>query len=71
MTSRIRLVRALLIGICLQALTGCLSGTTLAAVSQAPPIQAGLCHGNSISHALKVKARHGFMPRRRHLATLQ
>ena len=43
MTSRIRLVRALLIGICLQALTGCMSGPTLAAaVSQAPPIQAGL-----------------------------
>jgi len=33
----------MLIGICLQALTGCISGPTLAAaVSQAPPIQAGL-----------------------------
>jgi hypothetical protein len=43
MTSRIRLVRALLIGIGLQALTGCISGPTLAeALSQAPPIQAGL-----------------------------
>ena len=43
MTSRIRLVRALLIGIGLQALTGCISGPTLAAaVSQTPPIQAGL-----------------------------
>ena len=43
MTSRIRLVRALLIGIGLQALTGCISGPTLAAAaSLAPPIQAGL-----------------------------
>jgi len=43
MTSRIRPVRALLIGIGLQALTGCISGPTLAAAaSQAPPIQAGL-----------------------------
>src|SRR5499427_2238713 len=43
MISRIRLVRALLIGICLQALTGCMPGPTLAAaVSQAPPLQAGL-----------------------------
>src|SRR5215471_19560677 len=43
MTSRIRLVKALLIGICLQALTGYMSGPTLAAaLSQAPPIQAGL-----------------------------
>ena len=43
MTSRIRLVRALLIGIGLQVLTGCISGPTLAeALSQAPPIQAGL-----------------------------
>ena len=43
MTSRIRLVRALLIGICLQALTGYMSGPTLAAaVLQAPPLQAGL-----------------------------
>ena len=33
----------MLIGICLQALTGCMSGPTLAAVVlQAPPIQAGL-----------------------------
>ena len=43
MTSRIRLVRAMLIGICLQALTGYMSGPTLAAaLSQAPPTQAGL-----------------------------
>ena len=43
MTSRIRLVRALLIGIGLQALTGYMSGPTLAAaLSQAPPLQAGL-----------------------------
>jgi hypothetical protein len=43
MTSRIRLVRAMLIGICFQALTGCVSGPTLAAaISQAPPIRAGL-----------------------------
>ena len=43
MTSRIRLVRALLTGICLQALTGYMSGPTLAAaLSQAPPLQAGL-----------------------------
>jgi hypothetical protein len=43
MTSRIRLVRALLIGIGLQALTSYMSGPTLAAtVSQAPPLQAGL-----------------------------
>jgi hypothetical protein len=43
MTPRIRLLRAMLIGICLQALTGYMSGATLAAaVSQAPPIHAGL-----------------------------
>ena len=43
MPPRIRLVRAMLIGICLQALAGCVSGPTLAAAaSQAPPIQAGL-----------------------------
>ena len=37
----------------------------------AQQISEGLCHGNSISHASKAKARHGFMPLRRHLATLQ
>jgi hypothetical protein len=43
MTSRIRLVRVLLIGVCLQALTGYMSGPTLAAApSQALSIQAGL-----------------------------
>jgi hypothetical protein len=43
MRSGIRLVRAMLIGICLQALTGYMSGPTLAAaVSQAQPIQTGL-----------------------------
>ena len=43
MTPRIRLVRAMLIGICLQALSGYMSGPTLAAaVSQTPPIHAGL-----------------------------
>jgi hypothetical protein len=43
MTPRIRLVGAMLVGICLQALTGCMSGPTVAAaVSQVPPIHAGL-----------------------------
>ena len=41
MTPRIRLVRAILIGVCVQSLTGYMSGPTLAAaVSEAPPIQA-------------------------------
>jgi hypothetical protein len=43
MPPRIRLVRAMLVSICLQALIGCMSGPTLAAaVSQTPPIQTGL-----------------------------
>ena len=43
MTPRIGLVRAMLVGICLQALTGCMSEPTVAAaVSQVPPIHAGL-----------------------------
>ena len=43
MPPRIRLVRAMLVSICLQALTGYMSGPTLAAaVSQAPPLQSGL-----------------------------
>ena len=43
MPPRIRLARAMLVSICLQALTGYMFGPTLAAaVSQAPPIQSGL-----------------------------
>jgi hypothetical protein len=54
MTPRIRLIRSLLVGLCLQALTGvtsasanlfscCRSGPTVAgATSQVPPIQGGL-----------------------------
>ena len=54
MTQRIRLIRSLQVGLCLQALTGgtsasanlflcCRSGPTVAgAISQVPPIQGGL-----------------------------
>jgi hypothetical protein len=43
MTPRIRLVRAMLVGICLQALTGCIPAqTAAAAVTQVPPIQTGM-----------------------------
>ena len=43
MPPRIRLVRAMLVGICLQLLIGCLSApTAAAAVSQVAPIQTGL-----------------------------
>jgi hypothetical protein len=43
MTLRIQLVRAMLVGICLQASTGCMSAqTAAAAVTQVPPINARL-----------------------------
>ena len=43
MTPRSRLIRALLVGVCLQALASCMSGPTAAAVvAQVPPIQGGL-----------------------------
>ena len=42
MPPRIRLVRAMLVGICLHALIGLSGPTAAAAVSQVPPIQAGL-----------------------------
>lgn len=43
MAPRIRLARAMLVGICLQTLIGCMSGPiAAAAVSQVPPTQAGL-----------------------------
>jgi hypothetical protein len=57
MTPRIRLVRAMLIGICLQALTGYMSGATLAAaVSQAPPIHAGWRRSGSYANSSWGKA---------------
>src|SRR5260370_16720396 len=57
MTPRFRLIKSLLVGLCLQALTGgtsasanlllcCRSGPTVAgAISQVPPIQGGLARG--------------------------
>jgi hypothetical protein len=43
MTPKSRLIRALLVGVCLQALASCMSGpTATAAVPQVPPIQRGL-----------------------------
>jgi hypothetical protein len=43
MTPKSRLIRALLVGVCLQALASCMSGpTAAAAVPQVPPIQRGL-----------------------------
>jgi hypothetical protein len=42
MTSGIRLIRSLLLGVCFQALVGCVFGpTAAAAVPQVPPVQAG------------------------------